>query len=274
MNHPNDVRAAFSRIAYSGSGEPILANSELASEPLKWLKYLVMARVGLESISKISQQIQRFRLPDTKAAAKWAHSWLTEPTENEQRQAIIKVVPWDIGAQLINYRISEVGEIDPVFAEVGARWAGIDHEIWCCGASVGTRGFNLGGRLTHPAGGRPQLIELVWYGSPRNVESALLPGFHLPYLRASRLPGALAFDVEAIRIPDRFAEDGPWLADFHDVLAALETRTVAIQDLVPALNAIGAREVCFCFKISDGRLTVIDWDTEIESSAGDRLLRA
>lgn len=269
-----DVRERFALITIAGA--PALREPELATEPLKWLKYLVMDRAGLEPIDKIADQIRRFTLRDVTGVRAWIRERLGAATDPIGQLVVIKVVPWDVGAQLANYRVTVTQQIDPALEEIRRSHGGLEHELWCCGSSVGKEGFNLGGRLTYPGGGRDQVLELVWYGSPRNVESALLPGFNLPYLRAVRSPGGLGLAVEALRVP---AHDPPypspgdrvWIDDLRQVTRALATRAPAMADLVTALHDIGAREICFCFKVSDGRLTIIDWDTEIESSAGDRL---
>ncbi len=274
MSMPIDVRERFALITLAGT--PALSEPELATEPLKWLKYLVMDRAGLEPIDKIGDQIRRFTLPDTAGAQAWIRERLSAATDRTGQLVVIKIVPWDVGAQLINYRVTAPEEIDPVLEEIQRLYNGLEHELWCCGSSVGREGFNLGGRLTYPGGGREQVLELVWYGSPRKVESALLPEFNLPYLRAVRSLGWLGFTAEALRVPAHAPPypspgDRVWIDDLRQVTRALATRAHAMADLVTALHDIGAREICFCFKVSDGRLTIIDWDTEIESSASDRL---
>jgi hypothetical protein len=274
VSTPIDVRERFALITLTGA--PALSESELATEPLKWLKYLVMDRAGLEPIDKIADQIRRFTLPDTAGARAWIRERLDAANDRTGQLVVIKIVPWDVGAQLANYRVTALEQIDPTFQEILRHHDELEHELWCCGSSVGREGFNLGGRLTYPSGGLDQVLELVWYGSPRKVESALLPGFNLPYLQAVRSPGGLGFAVEALRVPDHSPPYPPpgdqvWIDDLRQVTRALATRAPAMADLVTALHDIGAREICFCFKVSDGRLTIIDWDTEIESSAGDRL---
>ncbi|USX56218.1 hypothetical protein [Lentzea sp. HUAS12] len=268
-----DVRERFALIAVAGTSA--LSEHELATEPLKWLKYLVMDRVGLEPIGKIASQISRFALSDTDGTRTWIREQFSAATDRTGQLVVIKIVPWGVGAQLANYRLTFPEEIDQTLDEIQRSYKGLEHELWCCGSSVGRDGFNLGGRLTYPGGGRDQFLELVWYGSPRKVESALLPDFDLPYLRAVRSLGGLGFTVETLRVPDTSSYPPPdnriWIDDLRQVARMLATRAPAMADLVTALHDIGAQEICFCFKVSDGRLTIIDWDTEIESSANDGL---
>src|SRR5262249_1979441 len=151
-----------------------------------------------------------------------------------------------------------------------AAYEGLNHELWCCESSVDDRGFNLGGRLNLPAPGRDQILELVWYGSPRLIESVALPSFGHPYLKATRAPGFPTYSIGPLHVPEPYRATGGnklWITDFERVARELESREPAMQELVDLLRGIGASEVCFCFKVSEGRLTVIDWDTEIESSA-------
>jgi hypothetical protein len=189
---------------------------------------------------------------------------------------VIKVVPWHRGAQLANCRVSDVEEVPAAFARIREQNEGLRHELWCCDSSVDTSGFNLGGRLTVPGPDGEQVLEMVWYASPRLIESVTLPDFDRPYIRAVRTRPTCTFDVQVIHVPSAYRrvtspegvpDDGPWRGDFRAVARELHERREAIGRLAQCLREIGAQEACLCFKVSDGRLTVIDWDTEIESSA-------
>ena len=271
-----DVRNKFAALAIRAASSPtlsqaLLTDDEVSEQPLKWLKYLIMDRVGLEPIEKIAGQVKRFRLSLSADARKWVHSQLCEAASvpHQMPLIVLKVIPWDTGAQLRNYRIHHVDEIDKVFSLITETYRGLDHELWCCQSSVSSEGFNLGGRLTLPQAGKEQVIEMVWYASPRMIESIRLHEFDLPYLRASRNAGQSSFSVVTLHIPDRYRgkEQSMWIDDFRWVAMELSTRVPSMELLGTALREIGAREVCFCFKVSDARLTVIDWDTELESTA-------
>lgn len=278
MTLNRDVRSLFGTLAraedLSGPPTSLLSPGELHREPLKWLKYLVMDRVGVESITTVSRQIHRFEPDRFGDAQRWVRRLFNDRGQQSGLMVVLKVVPWHRGAQLQNFRIQSEDEITKAFVEIESKYAGSGHELWCCESSVSASGFNLGGRLTFPPGGSDQVLELVWFGSPRLIETVVLPAFDRPYLRARRSPCSPQFLVECLHIPRGYSDESytgrdpnPWEEDFREVLRELDRRDDAMRTLVRILRGIGAKETCYCFKVSEGRLTVIDWDTEIESSA-------
>jgi hypothetical protein len=249
---------------------PVYTDTELATEPIKWLKYLLLDRAGVESIDKIKMQINRFQLDDLRVAETWAIDRMNSASSDHRHSMIVgKLVPWDQGAQLKNYRMFSVADVAPAFCGIRRDSAKGAHELWCCESDTHVSGFNLGGRLNYPRDCSTQTLELVWYASPRFIELLRATGGDYPYLRASRSTANPEFHVTATHIPERYpttSGDNPWLADFDAVLWLLSSRQHAMQRLVSVLHEFGANEVCFCFKVTHGQLTIIDWDTEIESS--------
>jgi hypothetical protein len=247
----------------------VFSRSELESEPLKWLKYVLMDRIGVEPISRIESQVHRFHVGQIGAAEAWALRQFPATADPANRAMVIaKVVPWGSGAQLRNYRLFDANDAKVAFRSISGNYGTCDYEVWCCCSSVSTVGFNLGGRMTIPNGDRPQLLELVWFTSPRFLERVQLPNFAFPYLRAQRSWPNPAFRVDVLHIPRSFAAvpDGQWMADYTAVARSLNRRRSSMTRLAATVRSIGAHEVCFCFKVTNGRLNIIDWDSEIEST--------
>jgi hypothetical protein len=252
------------------SSTPVYTDTEMAEEPIKWLKYLLLDRSGVESIDKIREQIRRFSLDDVGVAEAWALERMNIASNNHRQVMIVaKLVPWDQGAQLKNYRMLSAVDVGPAFHEIRCDMARGAHELWCCESDTDTSGLNLGGRLNYPRDCSIQTLELVWFASPRFIENIRIAGFEYPYLRAVRSMVNPEFSVTTMHVPKRYrTEDAvdPWRADFDAVLWLLNSRQLAMRRLVAILHQFGANEVCFCFKVTNGHLTIIDWDTEIESS--------
>lgn len=271
---PQSLREQMSRmclIDYSldHQQKSLFASDEIHHEPIKWLKYLVLDRAGVESIKKISSQIHRFTLNHLDTAINYTRSIYTESSDKDLKMTVVKIVPWNRGAQLKNFRIYGVDDIEVIFREIRDEFGEWDHELWLCESSVQDSGFNLGGRLTFPQLGQSQYIELVWYASPRLVESFSQTGFNYPYLRATRLRGTIEFQTEVLYIPDKYKNGhfpNMWMDDFKNVARLLALRRDSINSLLNTLGNFGAKEVSFCFKVTNGLLTIIDWDSEIEST--------
>jgi len=272
---PQSLREQISHMHLIGHSldyqqESIFSAEEIRHEPIKWLKYLVLDRTGVESIIKISSQIHRFTLGHLDDAIIYARKIYAQSAHKNAKMTVVKVVPWNRGAQLKNFRIFSIDDIDPTFKKIREEFGEWDHELWLCESSVLDSGFNLGGRLTFPQLGQPQYIELIWYASPRLVESFSQTGFNFPYLRATRLRGLAEFQTEVLYIPDKYKKEGHfsnmWMDDFKNVARLLALKRDSINSLLNTLGTFGAKEVSFCFKVTNGLLTIIDWDSEIEST--------
>ena len=262
------TRSCFSE--YKETFTPIYTESELAIEPLKWLKYLLLDRSGVESIDRIKEQIHRFSIEDIEAAEIWVQQRMDFAEKERNSVCIVcKLVPWDQGAQLKNFRIHSIEDVGNAFTEIRHDLQKGAHELWCCESEMGISGLNLGGRLNYPLDCGTQTIELVWYTSPRSIENIGREGFEYPYIRAVRSTVNPEFSVSSIYVPNQYQigeKFDSWYDDFNSVLWLINSRQPSMQRLVDILHNFGANEVCFCFKVTDGQLTIIDWDTEIESS--------
>lgn len=271
---PQSLREQISQMRLMGylfddHPKSLFTIEEVQHEPIKWLKYLVLDRTGVESIKKISSQIHRFTLRHLDIAINYTRNIYTQSSNQDTKMTVVKVVPWNRGAQLKNFRIFSVGDIEEIFRKIRDEFGEWEHELWLCESSVKDSGFNLGGRLTFPQLGQSQYIELVWYASPRLVESFSQTGFDYPYLRATRLLGTIEFQTEVLYIPDLYKNErfpNIWMDDFRNVARLLALRRDSINSLLNTLGTFGAKEVSFCFKVTNGLLTIIDWDTEIEST--------
>ena len=236
-----DVRGLFSRLAWDTADEvSVLTPQELAVEPLKWLKYLILDRCGVESLEVIADQIHRYRLEQIDEARRWVtHRF--QDARLETLQVVAKVVPWASGAQLRNYRMLGSDDVDRAFAMIVEDYGAAGHELWCCEALVEPGGFNLSGRLSF---GEVTTLELVWYGSPRLIESLQLPAFPLPYVQASIRPAGLGLDVETLHVPPQYSHVDPmtWSSELSKTAQMLLTRrpskwTISSSSSLPSERA-------------------------------------
>jgi len=246
----------------------VFSKKEIREEPIKWLKYLLLDKLGLESISVIEDQIFRFdfhELEDAKSLAK------TMLERDANQMFVIKVVPWDIGAQLKNYRLYSGEHIEDCFAQLTRDFPLKTHEIWCCGSSVSNDGFNLGGRITFPLGSKEHILEMVWFSSPRRLEQVSLPNFEYPYIQSIGSRYSFQFEISKLHLPATPASPiimDELMGDYYQFMSLLEDRRENMEKLSQFLFKFGAQEVAYTFKVSNGRLTIIDWDSEIESTDG------
>ncbi len=250
----------------------LFTESELSSQPLKWLKYLLLSKVGLQPIDDVAEQIKRFPISDRQQAKDWCIQTLERSINNGTApMVVIKVVPWSLAAQLKNYRTFRPEDVEPAFEKIEQDYGETTHEVWCCQSSIDPGTLSMGGRVTYPRSVLDKQLEIVWFASPRWLESVTLSDFPFPYLRATQSIGSISFTPQAIYIPisgkHSSIEETTLLEDFKWIVEQINRREKSINLLLNILYEYGAKEVCLPFKVSEGKLTIIDWDTEIESTS-------
>ena len=250
----------------------VFSREELGAEPLKWLKYLLLDRAGVESIGIIASQIHRFSLQDCAKAKEWARAAATKAgAEGVEFMIVAKLVPWNTAAQLRNYRIGSLDDLETQFAAIQKDGREHSCQLWLCESSVGRDHLNLGGRITFPGpnGQQQQTLELVWFASPRMVENVGRTGFAYPYLRAIRKDSVTPFRIVDLQSSEKYRaqlSNEAMVEDYRYILSVIARREASMRRLLDAVWGFGAKEACFCFKMIHEVLTIIDWDSEIESS--------
>jgi hypothetical protein len=256
------------------AGYPVFTSAELANEPLKWLKYLLLARLGLRPLEELTQDIQRYPFSNWQVAQSRCIDFLVKAQQHQQSSLIVvKLVPMDKAGQLPNFHISQLEEVEKVFKAVCAARQPTDVEIWFCQSTVGIGTLSLAGRLTLPGYSSfgPSWLEVVWYTSPRLLENIDLSTFPYPYLRAVRHTGQLAYRVDKLHIPPTYlssmdTDATQFLRDFQWLGTQIASYREKIATLEAILTYAGANELSLEFKSDAGHFRFIDWDTEVETA--------
>lgn len=184
---------------------------------------------------------------------------------------VFKVVFFDKAGQLPNYRIYSPDNI-PSALKFVQNYSMQAQEVWICESGVADSGSNFGGRVTLPVGENllPSVLEIVWFTSPRKIEEFQDDNFQYPFLIASKHSPSLQFTVDKLHIPEKYLQypglRDNFIRDAQWVLASLHYRKEAIETLKIILSGAGAKEISLEFKSSRNRFSIIDWDTEIETS--------
>lgn len=251
---------------------PVFTNSELTNEPLKWLKYVLLGKIGLRPLDELDSDIKRFKINHKDKVQLHCKNLLDMANQKEQNVLLVlKLVPMDFAGQLPNFRITSIGELPFIFTEVHRTQNFLHNEIWVCESITQIGNLNFAGRYILPNSKSPySLIESLWYTSPRLLETvSSSPSFPYPYLRAKRLLGALSYQVEDVRIPTKYLETGvnekTLLGDFAWLLNKIYSYQEKISELEAILVSAGANEVSLEFKSDNGNFRFIDWDTEVET---------
>ena len=253
-------------------GYPIFSSQELRNEPLKWLKYVLLGRLGLRPLDRLTEEINRFPIELMSEAQKQCVKVMTHAiNKNQDVLLVIKLVPMDFAGQLPNFRITKLEDIASAFKAVGATKRFFDREIWLCESITEVGKLNLAGRYILPSTkSLSAILEVLWYTSPRLLETINLSIFPYPYLRARCKVGNMKFHVEELHIPSNLLsnqvtnEEGI-LEDFNWLLRNIYTFKEKINELEAVVTTAGAHELSLEFKSDNGHFRFIDWDTEVET---------
>jgi hypothetical protein len=251
---------------------PVFSTHELETEPLKWLKYILLGRLELRNISDLSSEIIRFPIDCIPKVQQYCIRRLENAnTKGKNILLVIKLVPLDLAGHLPNTRITSPEDIENAFKMIEKSHKPSHKEIWVCESLTEMGKLNFGGRYILPSSkSLSSILEVVWYASPRLLEEINFELFPYPYLRARAEYGTRMYKIEELRIPKEIATlqittQSQLLQEFKWLLSKIYSYREKISDLEAILNAAGARELSLEFKSDDGHFRFIDWDTEVET---------
>ena len=248
----------------------VFSDDEIANTPLKWLKRLLLTKVGLMRLDDLEHEINRFKMEQLEVAVEECLSLArTSETLSQEFMIVVKAIPKDEAGMIPNFRIYSVEDVDKVFTEFGELYKESDREIWFCQTIVSSSARNLGGRITFPRTFHPQYIEMVWYTSPRRIEEVLSPNFPFPFWRGKKPIGRLQYQTEIMYIPDKYRQPIPqpekkFLNDAKHTAKQIMEKREAIDWLVAILYDAGAKEVSLEFITSEEKVLFVDWDSDVE----------
>jgi hypothetical protein len=253
----------------SNYNSPIFTIDEIKTLPLKWMKYLLLEKVGLTSGEQLRKTIIRYKIYELENIENRCKEFYKNGCDYSDKMIVFKVVFMDMAGQLPNYRIYNEHEIPNAIKFVKS-YLNNAYEIWICSSNVDKTGKNFGGRITMPVGDNLTLsfLEIIWFSTPRRIEEFKKDGFAFPYIRVMKHIPSLCFNLEELYIPKKYEElvnSQDLLKDIQWVLSNLYYLRNQVEMLKEILHGAGANELSLEFKSSDGNFSVIDWDTEIET---------
>jgi hypothetical protein len=232
--------------------------------PLKWRKYLALVDFGFITADELETDIRRYPRRELRRLV----SDIRSDIQQERRQGcrslyVVKLVPADLPGQLPNFRLEDSSELKQLAAFLDAHKKGNYLEAWYCRTRVGSDVFSVGGRIvfstTHT--GRTQILEQLWRGSPRLLES-YSDDFAFPYVRASRYSWGWPYSIEHIHIPRMSPLNRSQLhSEFGYSVRCIEQEREKIEAFCAFLDSFSFKAYSLEYKIVGAQIKVIDWDT-------------
>ena len=232
--------------------------------PVKWRKYLALVDFGFITADELQADIHRYRRRELHRLV----SDIRCDIRQERRQGcrglyVVKLVPADLQGQLPNFRLEDTSELKHLLGFLDASVEKNYIEAWYCRTRVDSEVFSVGGRIvfTAPDTGRTQIVEQLWRGSPRLLES-YSDDFAFPYARASRYSWAWPYSIEHIHLPRMSPLNRSQLhSEFGYSMRCIEQEKEKIEAFCAFLDSFSFKAYSLEYKIVGTQIKVIDWDT-------------
>lgn len=232
--------------------------------PLKWRKYLALVDFGFITADELATEIRRYRRSELRRFV----SDIRSDIRQERRQGfrslyVVKLVPADLPGQLPNLRLEDSSELQQLVGFLDAHEQNNYLEAWYCRTRVDSDMFSVAGRIVFSTtdGGRTQILEQLWRGSPRLLES-YSNDFAFPYVRASRYSWGWPYYIEHTHLPRMSLLNGSQIhSELGYSLRCIEQAREKIEAFCAFLDSFSFRAYSLEYKIVGAQLKVIDWDT-------------
>jgi hypothetical protein len=232
--------------------------------PLKWRKYLALVGFGFITKEELETDIRRYRRGELRRLVSDVRSDIRlERRQGRRSLYVVKLVPADLPGQLPNFRLEGTSELKQLAAFLDAHGKGDHVEAWYCRTRVGSDVFTVAGRIifTTTDAGRRQILEQLWRGSPRLLES-YSDDFAFPYVRASRYSWGWPYSIEHIHTPRMSPLNKSQLhSEFGYSMRCIEQEREKIEAFCAFLDSFSFKAYSLEYKIVGGQIKVIDWDT-------------
>jgi hypothetical protein len=253
--------------------------------PLKWRKYLALVDFGFITADELEADIHRYRRGELHRLVSAIRSDIREEHRQSSRSIyVVKLVPADLPGQLPNCRLEDTSELKQLLGFLDASEAANYIEAWYCRTRVDSDVFSVGGRIVFAATdtGRTQIVEQLWRGSPRLLES-YSDDFAFPYVRASRYSWGWPYSIEHIHLPRIWPLNIPRISrsqlhsEFGYSMRCIEQEKEKIEAFCAFLDSFSFKAYSLEYKIVGGQIKFIDWDTpndkQVLRSSGVHLAR-
>jgi hypothetical protein len=232
--------------------------------PVKWRKYLALVDFGFQTADELATEIRRY--PKNKVHR--LVSDIRSEIRHDSRRArhslyVVKLVPADLQGQLPNFRVERSSQLKQLVAFLTAH-SGVNYvEAWYCRTRIDSEVFSVAGRIVFGAAdtGRTQLVEQLWRGSPRLLET-YADDFALPYVRASRYSWGWPYSIEHVHLPRKSALSNLQMrSEFGYSMRCIEQEREKIATFCAFLDSFSFKAYSLEYKIVASQLRIIDWDT-------------
>ena len=222
----------------------------------KWEKYRLLFKYNLSNEDDMREQIKRYQKSEVDRLFNDIEQDFLCPASSNIH--IIKLVPQEIRAKIQNYVIHDLFELREIRAR-GFSCRYTFEEFWVCKSKYTSAAKSVFGRFYINSGSSTdvsQYIEQVWADTARKIESI---GKDIPYISAIRPWWGWQFNIQKKDFGDMNSTEASRY--FWSVITQLEQRREYIEQFSDDLASLGIHTFDIEYKIVNGAIKVIDWDS-------------
>jgi hypothetical protein len=240
--------------------------------PLKWRKYLALVDFCFISADELAADIRRYRIGKVRRLIGDLRSDLRADLQRDRRSFyVVKLVPVDLPGQLPNFNVERSSQLSQLAAFLAAHSGENYLEAWYCRTRIDPEVFSVAGRIvfSEADSGRTQLVEQLWRGSPRKLET-YSGDFPFPYVRASRYSWGWPYSIEHVHLPRKSARKSAQESAFSNLqlrsefgyaMRCIEQEREKLERFCTFLDSFSFKAYSLEYKIVASQLKIIDWDT-------------
>jgi hypothetical protein len=239
----------------------------IRATPLKWRKYLALVDFGFITADELAADIRCYRISQVHRLVRDIESDIRRDSRRAHRSFyVVKLVPADLPGQLPNFNVERVSQLKQLVAFLTAHRGENYLEAWYCRTRIDSEVFSVAGRIVFGADtGRTQLVEQLWRGSPRLLET-YSDDFAFPYVRASRYSWGWPYSIEHVHLPRKSARKSELSnlqlrSEFGYSMRCIEQEKEKIATFCTFLDSFSFKAYSLEYKIVASQLKIIDWDT-------------
>ncbi|MDR0429180.1 MAG: hypothetical protein LBH58_01715 [Tannerellaceae bacterium] len=232
--------------------------------PFKWKKYLKLYEFGFRNMADLNSEIHRFDIDEIDAIVDEISSEFSRIEPQTGVFFVIKLINNDAVFMVPNYRIYNQEELVSFRADV-LKKRHLYHEVWYCKTKFYERNesLSLAGRIiyTELVNGYDQTIEQIWNRSPRIIDNYTETSDFI-FVRASRVTWGFRFNPSVVHLPRGCKlKKTDVLERFSYAVKKIEIEREKIELFECYMKSFGFKSFALEYKINDGILRFIDWDT-------------
>jgi len=243
-------------------------NIGVPAVPMKWRKYLALVDFGFVSADELAADIRRYPISEVRRLVSDLRSDIRDDFRRARHSFyVVKLVPADLPGQLPNFNVERVSQLKQLVAFLTAHSGETYLEAWYCRTRIDSEIFSVAGRFLFTAAdnGKTQLVEQLWRGSPRLLET-YSDDFAFPYVRASRYSWGWPYSIEHVHRPTKSARkselsDMQLQSEFGYSMRCIEQEREKIAAFCAFLDSFSFKAYSLEYKIVASQLKIIDWDT-------------